>query len=145
LLDRPGLDLVDRIGLVTSSLLAPVGVGLEKIDEVVGILDLGFDLERLGLATLEHIAAEPIAGHELGGSFAHRLKPLQPEGQPRGGPAPRRPATDAHLQSLQSYCTRAAADSHSLRDSIPSFTPRRVYRGLLAPLSCQKVADGAPI
>ena len=46
-LDGPGGMALERVGLVAGLALAALGVGLQQVNEIVGIFALGFDDQRL--------------------------------------------------------------------------------------------------
>ena len=57
------------------------GIGGEEIVERGGVLALPHDLDRLRRAAGEHVAAEAVAVGEPRRRLAHRLEPLQAEGE----------------------------------------------------------------
>src|SRR5437762_4523052 len=81
ILDGPGLDALNRIGVMARPLLAPFGIGLEQVDQVVGIFDLGIEDELLWLAAVEDVTAQTVTRHQPGGRLAHGLQLLQTEGE----------------------------------------------------------------
>ena len=52
---------LERVGLVAGLALAALGIGLQQVNEIVGIFALGFNDQRLGVAAAEDIAAQNIA------------------------------------------------------------------------------------
>src|SRR5262249_58511814 len=80
---RPYRTLANMPGAHRGALALP-RVGLEQVVDIGLVGALADDADRLRQAAPEHVAAKPLARHELGRSLAHRMQPLQPEGKERG-------------------------------------------------------------